>query len=264
MRAIVEIAIIARNKLEAESLEKSIILESEGTESMIDIKREDQILEINIEETNKKIWLSKISRLISSHILSYYQVDIIYGIIDYKMPFLKEDEKKSLYDRYTEKINKGNFFQTLANIQQISRINQEVQNYLVASDMFIIHGFVKFRLKEYVEYLEKEVESMILEVQKETEEENFVSLLETFISSQAPKLKIVYIIQEKKDEYIVIDDKGKRTSIELDKNGTSSDNLIGFLISYIPKKIVLKGEFQDKKVIDFIKNLFEGRVIEEV
>ncbi len=141
-------------------------------------------------------------------------------------------------------------------------------DYLRDSDQLILDGFIRFRLKDYVEELEDTIDIAVDSYLTKKEYGEFVKLLRYFLELQEPRMDEVQVILEKEGFFKLLDGKNNMINNEylegfildmVDNDVNYDDLLISALITIAPAKIVL--HFQDERnVIGTIQDVFIERV----
>ncbi len=146
-------------------------------------------------------------------------------------------------------------------------INTQLLKYLESYKDLNIEGFVRFRLKDYVNHLKYIVDRAVDDYLIEEEYNEFIELLRYFVNLQEPKIKYVDVLKADDDSFNILDP-GKRIITSeymedyiaeiMDGEVEYEDLLISALINIAPGKIII--HFDDKEVEETIKDIFGGKV----
>lgn len=143
------------------------------------------------------------------------------------------------------------------------------ETYLSNNKSIILSGFINFRIKDYMTFLEDIVDDAVNAFVIEKEYLEFVSLLKMYISSQSYNSNIVHLIynnensillDENKNVINISDDIFKAKYLS-DITFSSNDFALNGLLTLLPKKVYI--HLIDNCVDEFIHTLgliFENRV----
>lgn len=139
-------------------------------------------------------------------------------------------------------------------------------DYLRDNPQLIVEGFITFRLKEYVDHLEEAVERAIDEILLEREYQEFVRLLQCFVTAQEPRVAEVHLICRAGG--LVLEDAGHRP-VDLHVAGLPEgamrpeDRVVSGLVGLAPGRVVIHGtpvSEGDRAVVDAVRRVFTSRV----
>ena len=132
----------------------------------------------------------------------------------------------------------------------------------------ILEGFVNFRLKEYISYLDNTIDNAVNQFIIEKEYNEFISLLKIYIDSKIPECEILHLIYIN-GESILLDSEKNIVSVSeniynakylSDISFSSNDFALNTLLSLLPAKIEMHVIGIEDEFIDTIKQIFEGRI----
>lgn len=152
-------------------------------------------------------------------------------------------------------------------LKEITRL--QILDYLHGHRELVVDGFVRFRMKEYVQYLsgvlEKAVDGFLLD----REYQEFIRLLRYFVDLQQPLLEEVHVVVRPSGLFRLLDPDRRIISNEYLEGEVTQlaegaldyeDLLISALITIAPRKIIL--HFRDHpRAVDTLRNVFQGRVL---
>lgn len=143
-----------------------------------------------------------------------------------------------------------------------------VLDYLDTASCLVLDGFVRFRLKGFVEELREAADAAVDDYMIEREYNEFIRLLKYFVDIQEPRIDEVHVVVRQGGLFRLLDSAGKVVDNDylegiapelVDAEVDYEDLLMSALISVSPRKIVLHlgpGE----GVADTVRRVFEGRV----
>jgi putative sporulation protein YtxC len=226
------------------------------------------------EEETWLIFKHYIANVVSDVILNKWEQGLLLNIIKQNFYYFTIDEQKTIYDIGLKYLNHGEEPNDDSFILYLSRksiILQKLLDYLNANDRLIIEGFIKFRLKDYMQEIYSAADKAVDDFMLEREYKEFIQLLKYFVEIQEPKLDRVHVVVRLTGVFQLLDSTNKNISSDYldgfivetgDSEINYDDLLISALITIAPKKIVLHS-FENNsylKVIETIKSVFGDRV----
>jgi len=146
-----------------------------------------------------------------------------------------------------------------------------IKNFLENNKSFILSGFVNFRLKEYISYLDEITDTAVNKFLIEREYDEFINILKLYINSKSSELsEEVHLIYNNQNSILI--DKNK--NIISTKNSilnakylsdisfSSNDYTLNTLLNVLPSKITIHliDDYSDE-FINTLKLIFENRII---
>lgn len=143
-----------------------------------------------------------------------------------------------------------------------------ILDYLDTASCLVLEGFVRFRLKGFVDDLREAVDAAVDDYMIEREYNEFIRLLKYFVDIQEPKIDEVHVVMRPGGLFRLLDSDGKVVDNDYLEGVTPEfveadvdyeDLLMSALISVSPRRIILhlgRGE----GVADTVRRVFEGRV----
>lgn len=142
-------------------------------------------------------------------------------------------------------------------------------DFLSSHKSIVLNGFINFRLKDYLSFLDEIVNEAVNSFVIEKEYLEFISLLKLYINSQSYGCEMVHIIfsssesilLDENKNLIVVSDNIFKAKYLSDITFSANDYILNSLLTLLPKKIYL--HLIDNYVDEFIHTLqlvFENRV----
>ena len=248
---------LAINKFAKQTKFKNIVNYNNNT---IEIK-------ISVKDTNDET-VSEISKEIT---------DILIQII--KEVILKEYIQKSYENKYKKEIEKI-YLKSLDIFKKKDLLLREIifyriNNYILNNDYIDIDGFVKFRVKELMGYIDNICECALEEFLIEKDYDEFIGVLRYFINVQQSKIDTLKVYIRKDNSFILYDEDDNIIENENDEelismfmkeNLNYEDFLISTLLSLCPNHIIIYDSLNtntSREIIDTIKAIFEEKVEEK-
>lgn len=131
------------------------------------------------------------------------------------------------------------------------------------ADSVMLEGFMRFRMKDYLETWEKELALCVEEYIRKREYVEFVEILRLFVKIRIPRVRKVHICVDGNGQYMLLDD--RLCLLKCQYSGESMDRddaLLSTLVNMAPLSIIVhnKDRFFDARIIETIKDVFGQRV----
>jgi putative sporulation protein YtxC len=259
---------------EGNGLKFKLAEQSEGKFTFITCRLADGGEFIYEEEDARLLFKHFLANVITDVILNHWEEPLVREIIQENYYYFAEEDKDLIYRGTLSHINQGRDGRKDGSLRCIirkSRVLQKVIEYLSGSNQIILDGFIKFRLKEYVNELREAADKAVDDFLIEREYREFIQLLRYFVEIQEPRYELVHIVIRDGKNYSLFDEnlQGIKTNslegcvMELSNNEISCDDLfVSMLITLSPRNITIHraGETQIPLAVETIVNVFEGRV----
>ncbi|MET3290711.1 UNVERIFIED_CONTAM: putative sporulation protein YtxC [Brevibacillus sp. OAP136] len=151
---------------------------------------------------------------------------------------------------------------------QRAKIYKKVYEYLDQEDSLNLGGFIRFRLKEYVQVLKEATISAIDEFLEEKQYKEFVALLRHFISIQEAQCEVIHVVASENQEFLLYDHNEQPVILpQLDHlrlsgegHDRDEDFLISALMTLAPKRIVLHSLDDQQMLMQTLVSLYGERI----
>ena len=203
-----------------------------------------------------------LTKLIKEVVIEFYEEKILKQLINYNYFYFDEYEKNKILENCMQLIEPEIYNQKLID-------NKNIKEYVKENKAMILDGFVYFRLKTYLEYLDKVVDSGVNKFIIEKEYREFIGLLRVYVESKTPEFNLLHLIYIN-GESILLDEKRNIVSISeniynakylSDISFSSNDFALNTLLCLLPKRIEIHLIDDEDEFINTLKLIFEGRVI---
>lgn len=197
-----------------------------------------------------------INKFYMNEIISYKISKITNNYQEYNIGSLNDRVNEMLLDKYNFPVEK-------------SKIKADLKRYLVENNTLIIDGYLRFRSEKYEELLDLILEKVILDLELELEYDEFIYILQYYLSSQVSRYDLVNVIINGDEFYIldnnknIIEDSITQSKIrELDLYEFSkADILVSTLIMISPEKIIVHiRNDKEKDLLIILRKIFEDRL----
>ncbi|MBS3994843.1 MAG: putative sporulation protein YtxC [Alkaliphilus sp.] len=244
-----------------------------------------KVIEIDFELDIKSLknYIFNDFKIMFSNYISNAFSDIIFNDLEEKLVH------KTLMNNYYyfNLAERQKIFKHLTNIQEneefkygegvtykISRkaiILQKVIDFLQENQIINLEGFVRFRLKNYMQELEDHIDKAVEDFIMEKEYNEFIKLLRYFVDIQEAKIDIVNVIMSDGGKYHIYDKMNSMINNDYlediatemaDKDISYDDLLISSLITLAPKQIIIhyEGKLKSREILQTIKSIFSERM----
>lgn len=211
-----------------------------------------------------------LSELITEVILEFYEEKLIYQILNYNYFYFDEYERIQICDNCMHTIE-NDYMEVAENRKNINRkqmIQKALLSFIQENKSMILDGFVNFRLKEYMSYLDNIVDTAVNQFIIEKEYNEFINLLKIYIDSKPAECEILHLIYINGESILLDADKNIVSVSEnilnskylSDISFSSNDFALNTLLTLLPAKVEMHVIGIEDEFIDTIKQIFEGRV----
>lgn len=203
--------------------------------------------------------------LIKKIITEFYEEKIIKQLINYNYFYFEEHEKRIILQNCLKIIK-------LDENKEREKINilisKEIIKYIMENKTMNLNGFIYFRIKEYFNYLDNNVDRAVSQFVIEKEYSEFISLLRIYVETRSTEYDLLHLIYIN-GESILIDKNKNIVSVSeniynakylSDISFSSNDLALNTLLTLLPKKIEIHLIDEEDEFINTIKLIFEGRV----
>ncbi|MBF8984189.1 putative sporulation protein YtxC [Lutibacter sp. B2] len=210
-----------------------------------------------------------ITNAISNVIIYNLEKNIVIKILQSQYDYFNGKERELILKHYQNIKNQEQ--DNAACIEGKTQIFYSIMSYFKDYDSINVEGFIRFRLKNYLQKVEYTIDKAVEDFLMEKEYNEFIHLLRYFVDIQEPKIDVVNVLVNEDGKYYLYDDVNclinneyieELASEMIDKDIGHEDLLISSLITLAPKKINIHFAVNtcEKEIIETIKRVFVGRV----
>lgn len=202
-----------------------------------------------------------LTELIGEVVIEFYEEKILKQLINYNYFYFDEYEKNKILENCMQLIEPEVYTTKLLD-------NKNIKEYVKENKAMVLDGFVYFRLKAYLEYLDEVVDSGVNKFIIEKEYREFISLLRVYVESKVPEYNLLHLIYIN-GESILLDEKRNIVSVSeniynakylSDISFSSNDFVLNTLLCLLPRRIEIHLIDDEDEFINTLKLIFEGRV----
>lgn len=215
----------------------------------------------------------RLARVLSDLILNHWQGLLLKDMIRENYYYFDKEEKRSIF-RYAK--HRLGDRKDSSSVSLCSGLRQKIMGklleFLSQHNQIVVEGFIRFRLKEYVQALEEAVEKAVDDFLMEKEYREFIHLLRYFVEVQEPRVNLVHLLQEGSGVFQLYDECCQAIRMDYFENLFCNmaqeelnydDVLISTLITLAPRRVVVH-RLKDCRstLLDTIRHVFGERVQE--
>lgn len=216
---------------------------------------------IHYRGNNNNKFYNFLTELIGEVVIEFYEEKILKQLINYNYFYFDEYEKNKILENCMQLIEPEMYNTKLLD-------NKNIKEYVKENKAMILDGFVYFRLRAYLEYLDEVVDSGVNQFVIEKEYREFISLLRVYVESKVPEYNLLHLIYIN-GESILLDE--KRNIVYVSENiynakylsdisFSSNDFALNTLLCLLPRRIEIHLIDDEDEFINTLKLIFEGRV----
>ena len=216
---------------------------------------------IHYRGNNNNKFYNFLTELIGEVVIEFYEEKILKQLINYNYFYFDEYEKNKILENCMQLIEPEMYNTKLLD-------NKNIKEYVKENKAMILDGFVYFRLRAYLEYLDEVVDSGVNQFVIEKEYREFISLLRVYVESKVPEYNLLHLIYIN-GESILLDEKRNIVSVSeniynakylSDISFSSNDFALNTLLCLLPRRVEIHLIDYEDEFINTLKLIFEGRV----
>jgi len=209
----------------------------------------------------------RVAGVITDLILNNWEATLLQHIIRENYYYFNEDEKGTIFDYARKKLNVCGYSRKHSRVLILRRLTE----YMEANNNINIDGFIRFRLKDYVNELYDVADQAADDFIMDREYQEFIELLKYFVEVQDPKAELVNVVLKPngafklfdEHEQVINSDYLEEFMLNITENEINyEDMLISALITVAPKNIVFHpgSGTMPRNTVDTVSSVFGGRV----
>lgn len=219
---------------------------------------------INKKKLDEIIFYNSLTEMVFNLINRFYMDKIIFDRVDEILKDFRQSEIDLIGNTVYDLLLDNNYY-----TKEKNKIKEELRDYLAENNTLIIDGYLRFRSDSYYDLIDLIIEKVVLDIQMETEYEEFIYMLQYYLDSQFPKYDIVNVII-KEDNYYLVDSRNRKIENPtiysiIEEHGmddfSKADILVSSLIVLAPNKIIvhMKND-KEKDLLMILKRIFTNRL----
>lgn len=212
--------------------------------------------------------------VVADVIINRWERELIREIIRNNFGYFNEEEQEQILCLAEKALN--NFEENRGAIlfyrlKRKKQVMERLQEYLLQNNHLVIEGFIRFRLKDYLQELQQAVEKAVDEYLLEWEYKEFIRLLRYFVDLQRPRVAQVHVILKNSGYFKIMDGEKRNLSCEElegfvfdveDSDIDQGDLLISALVTVAPERVFLHYRESPKTghIVETLANIFGPRL----
>lgn len=220
---------------------------------------------VHYKGSNIKAFENAIYDSLTKCILFFYEKKIIKNMLQYNYFYFSDIEKQQLLENCCSLINSDPEVYE----EKYQKLYHAVKNYLSEHHSLVLNGFVNFRIKEYKQILDDNIDLCVSNFLIEREYYEFINILHLYVQSKESQIEHLHLIYVNK-ESILIDDEKNIISLDdhafqakylSDISFSSNDYCLNTLLNLLPKNLTIHliNHYEDE-FITTLKLIFERGV----
>lgn len=211
-------------------------------------------------------FISSVSDLLSFVVIENYEEIIIKRLISLNYFYFDSQERETVFKICLELL----FDESEISINCRQEILSDIfYNYLGNCKSIILDGFINFRLRKYLEYLNPILDTAVNQFIIEREYWEFISLLKLYINSESSSAECVHLLYNSKQSILLDENKCIinfnedifKAKYLSDISFSANDYILNTLINILPKKIYIHlFEINKDEFINTLELIFENRI----
>ena len=214
---------------------------------------------------NFPLFYSTLSNILTSCIISIYEEKILKHILDYNYFYFDNLEKIQILNNINSLFTSKDFFNKYDNV------NLSLMKYIRENNSLVLDGFVNFRLKDYILFLDGFIDLAVNKFLIDKEYNEFVNILRLYINSEAHNSKYnhIHLIYTKGNSILVDDCKNIISTQDdifnakylSDISFSSNDYILNTLLKLLPNNITIHliNTYCDE-FINTLKLIFQNKI----
>lgn len=226
------------------------------------------LFKIDFDQKKKFSTLEYLATIIADIVVDHLEKKFINRIINHKYNKFSLDERDIIEEMTVDHLNESlTPDKKLGKILRREEIIRQTIRYFNKNQDINVEGFVRFRLKDYIDELKLAVELAVDDFIIEKEYNEFIDLLKYFVDIQEPRIKQANVTQTNNGSFKILDKLGNVINNEylegylaemFDGEVEYEDLLVSALINVAAEKIIL--HFKKPDIEDTVRKIFDERV----
>lgn len=216
---------------------------------------------------NNQKFFEFLSELITEVILEFYEEKLIKQILDYNYFYFDDYERVRICENCIELIE-NSYSEKLQEKSREEIMQNAVFQYVKENKSMILNGFIHFRLKNYMKYLDNIIDTAVNQFIIEKEYNEFINLLKIYVESRVTECELLHLIYINGESFLLDKEKNIVSVSEnicnakylSDISFSSNDFALNTLLTLLPAKIEIHLIGEEDEFINTIKLIFDNKV----
>lgn len=216
---------------------------------------------------NNQKFFEFLSELITEVIIEFYEEKLIKQILDYNYFYFDDYERVRICENCIELIE-NSYSEKLQEKSREEIMQNAVFQYVRENKSMILDGFIHFRLKNYMKYLDNIIDTAVNQFIIEKEYNEFINLLKIYVESRVTECELLHLIYINGESFLLDKEKNIVSVSEnicnakylSDISFSSNDFALNTLLTLLPAKIEIHLIGEEDEFINTIKLIFDNKV----
>ncbi|MFZ5642358.1 MAG: putative sporulation protein YtxC [Bacillota bacterium] len=223
------------------------------------------------EEETLALFKTYIAEVLSDLIMYKWQYAILIDIIRENYYYFGEQERDTIFQNALRYLEDSDHNDYMIRVRKKRRILSKIKDFLNNYDLIVVDGFIRFRLKEYINELQEAADKAVDDFLMDKEYQEFIQLLKYFVDIQDSRTELINVVMKPNGNFMLYDEQHRVVNsaylegfiIDLIESEINyEDLLISALITIAPREIIFHSGKEESltNTLDTIKNIFSNRV----
>lgn len=229
----------------------------------------------NQERTSKKgfqRFQQQVAEIVAAFVIERWERTLLENTLVNEYEGMGKGAVEDICSRAQFILNSGEGLRSKVGQRRLEPISSRIMEYFQSNNNLNIDGFIRFRLQDYLQELDRALEEAVDEYLLEKEYDEFVRLLRYFIEGQEPRLEKVHVILNPGGGFQLFDHENRNLGgeyldgfvIDMMENDLNyEDLLISALITIAPRQVIMhvmdKG--RSRNIVNTLKSIFNDRLV---
>lgn len=209
---------------------------------------------------------SFVSLAVMEWIIEYVQPYAIRQLLVKEFPPEMLKDWETLYPYILNVLNEMDSMQT--EVSYKTKLYQQILEYLQEHRELVLDGFIRFRLKRYMDMLSDAIELGHEQFREDKEYKEFIELLRYFVSLQETRYELVHVLKGTSKPFYFFDENGHLINLDqldmvlqsVGQEFREEDYVVSALITLSPKRILFHLSEQKSALEDTLRHIFGDRL----
>ena len=230
------------------------------------------------DNSKASIFYNEISNVICNCILLFYEPLIVKNLIYLNYFYFDVADMIEIEDNCAELLSPGfekKSQKHFSNVECVNDFNNRticlwtaVLKYITENKSMVLDGFVRFRIADYIKYIDSVIDSAVNQFVIDKEYYDFMDLLRSYINSSISKIDLVHLVYINGESVLLDKDKNViniskdilNVKCLSDITFSANDYALNNLLSLLPSKLIIHLITDEDEFINTLKLIFSNRI----
>lgn len=236
---------------------------TEYYKKIFNVNLENNIIIVNIFNEDNSEVVDFLSKKIALHIMNHVEPYVIKEEAAIACYDLFEDEIEDIITR----VNWEMYYKDTKEADKyIEQLTNEIYGLLNELNSFDLYGFINFRFNDRRQKINEYIEFVADQFYEEQNDKDIIDFCKNFLAIQKPKCSQMHIVIHNKTEFEIINENYEKLDIKdlrekIDEECDDTKFILGILMSYVPKKIILHtNNYQSPYLLRLLTKVFGNNI----